>query len=76
MHGVVKGIDPKVQPEKQVIKPIIASEVKGIIQNKPRLGQGRVGIKRKIKSHIPPQFNKPIQLTGEQILQPQNTCKL
>ena len=68
VHGVDKGIDPKVQPEKQVIKPIIFTEVKGITQNKPRLGQGRAGIKRKIKPHIPPQLSKPIQLTGEPIL--------
>ena len=76
MHGVDKGIDPSVQPEKQVIKPIIASEVKGTTQNKPRLGQGRAGIKRKIKPHIPPQLNKPIQSTQESVLQqPQNTTQ-
>ena len=49
VHGVDKGIDPKVWPEKQVVKPIIATETKGITQNKPRLGQGRAGIKRKVK---------------------------
>ena len=34
-----KGIDPNIQPEKQVIKPIISSEVKGVTRNKPRLGR-------------------------------------
>ena len=45
VHGVEKGIDPNILPEKQVIKPIISSETKGETQNKPRLGQGRTGIK-------------------------------
>ena len=76
MHGVDKVIDPNVQPEKQVIKPIVSSEAKGITQNKPRLGQGRAGIKRKIKPHLSQQLNKPIQ-SGEPILQqPQNTAQL
>ena len=65
VHGVDKGIDPNVQPEKQVIKPIISTEAKGIILNKPRLGQGRAGTKRKIKPHIPHQLSKPIQSTSE-----------
>ena len=45
VHGVDKGIDPNIQPEKQVIKPIISSAAKGVTHNKPRLGQGRPGIK-------------------------------
>ena len=61
MHGVDKGIDPNIQQEKQVIKPIISSEVKGMTQNKPRLGQGRAGIKWKIKPHISSSLSKPIQ---------------
>ena len=46
VQGVDKGIDPNVHPEKQVIKPILSSGTKGINQNKPRLGQGRSGIKK------------------------------
>ena len=34
VHGLDKGIDPNIQPEEQVIKPIISSEVKGVTQNK------------------------------------------
>ena len=45
LHAVDKGLDPNILPEKQVMKPIISSEVKGVTQNKPRLGQGRTGIK-------------------------------
>ena len=52
MHGIDKGIDPNVHPEKQLIKPIVASEAKGVTQNKPILGQGRAGIKRKDKAQV------------------------
>ena len=45
VHGVDKGIDPNIRPEKQVIKPIISSEVKSVSETKPRLCQGRAGIK-------------------------------
>ena len=45
MHGVDKGIDSNILSEKQVIKPIISSDIKGVTQIKPRLGQGREGIK-------------------------------
>ena len=54
VHRVDKGIDPNIQPEKQVIKPIISSEVKGLIQNKPGLDQHRDGIKQKTKPYISP----------------------
>ena len=45
VYGVGKGLDPNLLPEKQVIKPMISSEVKGVSQIKPRLGQGRTGLK-------------------------------
>ena len=45
VHGVDKGIDTNIRPEKRGIKPIISSEVKDVPQIKPRLGQGRAGIK-------------------------------
>ena len=43
VHGVDKGMDPKIRLEKHIIKPI-SSEVKSVSPIKPRLGQGRVGI--------------------------------
>ena len=56
--------------------PIIASGAKGITQNKPRLEQGRTGIKRKVKIQTSSQLSKPIQLTGKPFLQhPQNTAQ-
>ena len=30
VQGIEKGLDPNIRPEKQVIKPIVASEVKGV----------------------------------------------
>ena len=36
VHSVGKGLDPKILPEKQVIKPIVTSEVKETSQIKPR----------------------------------------
>ena len=74
VHGVDKGIDLNMQLEKQVIKFMITSEVRRVIQIKPRLGQGREGIKRKIKLYISPPLNKPIiQVKAKPILQqPQN----
>ena len=37
VHGIGKGLDPNILPEKQVIKPVITSEAKGTPQIKPRL---------------------------------------
>ena len=64
-YGIDKGINPNVSPEKQVIKPTMTPEVKCVTQNKPRLGQGRAGIKRKMKVQSSPQLTKPVQLTSK-----------
>ena len=40
-----KGIDPKILPEKHVIKSTMPSEVTHITNNKPRLGHDRTGFK-------------------------------
>ena len=45
VHGVGKGLDPNILLENQVIKHITAAEAKEVSQIKPRLGQGRAGIK-------------------------------
>ena len=37
LHGIDKEKDPNIRSEKQVIKPIISLEVKGVSQIKPRL---------------------------------------
>ena len=45
VHGSKKGLDPHKMSEKQP-EPIVSSE----IDRKPRLGQGKAGVKRKIKA--------------------------
>ena len=49
VHGLGKGLDPNIQPEKQVTKPIAVIKAKGILQIKPRLDQG---LRHKIKAQI------------------------
>ena len=51
IHGIGKSLDPNVQPEKQVIKPM-NTKAKEVSQIKPRLGQGRAGLRCKIKTPI------------------------
>ena len=51
VHSIVKRLDPNVQPEKQVIKPVI-TKVRKVLQIKPSLGQGRTGLRCKIKTPI------------------------
>ena len=63
VHGVDKGVDPSVKPEKQILKPIkLAMEPNIQVQSKPRLGQGRAGLRRKMK--IPMQMQPQIQTSG------------
>ena len=53
VHGSRKGLDPHKIPEKQW-QPIIGLDV----DRKPRLGQGRAGVRRKIKAP-PSSFARP-----------------
>ena len=72
VHGIGKGLDLNVLPEKQVIRPVITTEVKAVSQIKPRLGQDRAGLRQKIKIPMPP-INKPIvKLTEKPIPHIQN----
>ena len=64
-------------PEKQVINPIITCQAKGIPQFKPRIGQGRAGLRWKIKTLMSPLFNKPIvKLSEKPVEQPKVTSKV
>ena len=45
VHGSRKGLDPHKKPENQP-QPIVSSG----ISRKPRLGQGRAGVRRKMKA--------------------------
>ena len=49
IHGIGKGLDPNIQPERQVIKPLSVTKVKEISKIKPRIGQGRAQMRCKIK---------------------------
>ena len=60
IHGISKGLDLKIQPEKQVIKPMI-SKGKEIPQIKPRFRQGRAGLRCK-----KPQITHPIAQSVKQ----------
>ena len=53
VHGSRKGLDPHKIPEKQP-QPIIGLDV----DRKPRLGQGRAGVRRKIKA-LPSSYPRP-----------------
>ena len=44
IHGVSMNLDANIQPEKQAIRPLKGNEIS---QEKPRIGQGRVGSRRR-----------------------------
>ena len=69
VHGIGKGLDPNLQPERQVIKPIVDTKRKEISQMTPWIGQGRTGLRHKIKTLIP--TNKPIAQTMDK---PTKSC--
>ena len=51
VYSVDKGVDPNVKPERQILKsPNLTTQPK--LQNRPRLGQGRAGLRRKMKAPI------------------------
>ena len=60
VHGVGKGIDLNIQLEKQVMKPIAVTKAKEVSQIKLRLGQGRAGLRCKIKIPVFLLISKPI----------------
>ena len=46
--GIGKSLDPNIQPEKQIIRPLVQkAKTQKIPQIKPRLGQGRAGLRCK-----------------------------
>ena len=65
------------EPEKQFIKHmIVATEKKAPTQIKPRIGQGRAVLRRKVKTSTPPQPENPAQVTNKPILQnPEGTTQ-
>ena len=57
VHGMRKNLDSNIKPEKQHANPIKSSVVK------PRIGQGRAGLKRKISDLINQTINPPSELS-------------
>ena len=78
IHGVNKGINPHIKPERQRPLPTLPTQSippthttqpvdKGLPTHpipKPRIGQGRAGLRRKIKT------NQPIPLPKQMLAQP------
>ena len=51
-HGIEKSLDPHVQPERQ-------KSIKTAFGQKPRIGEGRAGIRRKVRTVLPLQTPVP-----------------
>ena len=59
-------------PEKQVMKPIVVTKAKEVSQIKPRLGQGRTGLRHKIKT--PQVMEKPVEQPKVQMPKTSRIC--
>ena len=58
------------------MKPIAVTKAKEVSQTKPRLGQGRAGLRCIVKTSMSTPINKPIvQLMRTPIEQPKNPSK-
>ena len=55
---MIKTLDPNIQPEKQNTRPLKGNEIS---HKKPRIGQGRAGMRRR---RLPP-INQTIDQTAE-----------
>ena len=60
VHGIEKGLDLNILPEKKVMKLVAVLKAKEVSQIKPRLGQGRAGLRCKIKTQMPIPISRPI----------------
>ena len=69
VHVIGKGLDPNIKPEKQVMKPIAVTKVKEVFQIKLRLGQGRAGLRCKIRTQIFTLISKPIAQVVEKLVE-------
>ena len=66
VHGVNKGINPDVKPERQVPKSQKSAD-------KPKLGQGREGLRREMK--VPTQVQSQVQFKEENQITEQTISK-
>ena len=74
IHGTNKGLDPHVQPGKQ--RPLPSLPIQSVGKGppkcpipKPRIGQGRAGQRRKVKTHQPISlpYQSPVQPITKQV---------
>ena len=62
VHGVDKGVDPSVKAEKQILKPIkLVTGPNPQVHSKPRLGQGRAGLRIKVKMQTQSSSVNPVK---------------
>ena len=77
VHGVSKDLDLNIQPEKQNIRPLKGNE---ILQEKPRIGQGRAGTRRRkspinqaIAAEMPKKIPEALKIEKKVITRPDFT---
>ena len=75
VHSIGKSLDLSIQTEKQVIQPIAVTKVREVLHIKPRLGQGRAGLRCKIKMQITKLIAQVMEKPPSKILVP-NTSKI
>ena len=62
VHGIGKGLDPHVRPEKQ--KPLSPwTDIRAHVY-KPRIGQGRAGVRRRVRM-VMPSLPKQLQVASQ-----------
>ena len=72
MHGVDKGVDPNIKPERQIVNsPNLTTQTNP--QGKPRLGQGRGGPRR--KTSAPTQVHMQVQFKNVSQIKEQTLSK-
>ena len=63
--GADKGLDPYIRSERQTVKPTVTQTEVRTPTYRPRVRQGRAGIRRKVKMVIPPQPKQVIPSISE-----------
>ena len=66
VHGIDKGINPDIKPERQILKS-------QDLANKPKLGQGRESLRREME--VPVQVQVQVQIKEENQTREQNLTK-
>ena len=70
VHGIGKSLNLNIEPERQVVKPIVVTKAKEVSQIKPRSGQGKAWLRHKIKSLISKPLTQIMEKPSSKILLP------